>query len=202
MKTPKTRTRSRKAKIPRSVSGQTQIVRFGEKLVLDVKAGGNFLGALNFKLSDLATYASLSLYDQYRIDKVEVTICPQMINNVTKGTTGADVMVLPYLVTAVDLDDSTTPATLSAVLSNTTAQVHGVFNHNVTRTFVPNIAMSAYQGAFTGYATEQPQWLDTSTPDVQHYGLKYSIEAASTTTSSQLVVFYTKMWVSLRYPLG
>jgi hypothetical protein len=184
------------------MAGQTQIVRFSEKLILDVKAGGNFLGALNFKLSDLATYASLSLYDQYRIDRIEVTICPQLITNVTKGTLGADMMVLPLFVTAVDLDDSTTPATLAAVLSNPTAQIHGVFNHNVVRSFVPNIAMSAYQGAFTGYAAEEPQWLDTATPDIQHYGLKYSVEAAPVTTSSQLIVFYAKMWVSLRHPLG
>ncbi len=191
------------ARIPRGVREQrTQVVRTSQKLILDVKAGGNFYGGLNFKLSDLAGYTTLTLYDMYRIDRIEVTICPILTTNVVKGTLGADFLGIPILSTCIDHDDSSTPGTLSVVLSNPTCVVHGPLDRTITRSFTPMIAMSAYQGAFTGYTAEQPQWLDASTPDVQHYALKYAVENAIATTSSQLIVFYAKMWVSLRYPVN
>ena len=131
-------------------------MRCGQKALNDIKAGGTVKGAYYFTLSDLPYYTGMSMYDCYRIDRIEVTLCPSFVSNVTKGTLGADAIQLPFLSTAIDHDDATTPSSLDNILVNATAVSHGPFNKSITRTFEPRVAMSAYQGAFTGYTNEGP----------------------------------------------
>jgi len=47
------------------------------------------------------------------------------------------------------------------------------------RIFIPRMALAAYSGAFTSYANVEPQWIDTASTGVIHYGLKYFIPAVT-----------------------
>ncbi len=129
-------------------------------------------------------------------------MAPSMTNNVSKGTSGADVIQLPFLTTAIDHDDASTPTSLDNLLVHASSIPHGTFNRPFSRVFIPRISVATYQGAFTGYASEEPQWIDSNNPAVQHYGFKYIMEAVPPTATSNWVAVYVKMWVSLRYPTG
>jgi hypothetical protein len=189
-------------RVPRPIRPrEIQISRCVEKLILDVKAGGLFLGAFYFALSDLPGYTEFNLFDQYKIRSIDLKFCPTFTNNIPKGVLGADSLNLPLLSTSIDRDDATAPASLATILENQTCINHGTFNHVVNRHIAsPQISLSAYQGAFTGYA-QTTSWLDTSTSGIEHYGCKYALESCPVLTSSCYLVVYATYHLSFRYPI-
>jgi len=107
-------------------------------------------------ITQFSTYAAL--FDQYRIEWIECWLEPQ-ISSMSTGT----------LVSVIDYDGV-------AVL--TTTQIEQYQNVNITsinmghyRKFKPHIAVGAYTTSFAGFQNEAPQWLDTLSTGVQHYGL-------------------------------
>jgi len=177
------------------------ISRTAEKHILDIKAGGAFLNGEYFALSDFAEYADLSLFDQYRIKKIHVTLSPSSNVSLPKGVLGVDTNFLPFLSTCIDLDDASNPGSLADVLAHQTCITHGIFDKVVRRSFKPQVSLSAYQGAFTGYAQMSDQWLDTASSGIQHYGFKWAIEAAPVSTSPNYVILYARAEIELRYSI-
>jgi hypothetical protein len=107
-------------------------------------------------------------FDQYRLMAIRFSITPQnnAIGLVTNSTT-----VLSSLYCVIDYDDSTA--------LTTSAQAQGYNNcillspgESLMRTFKPHMALAAYAGAFTNYANFEPQWIDSVSTGVQHYGVK------------------------------
>lgn len=126
---------------------------------------------LNFQISNIPNSSSyLSLFDQYRITKIEVWIQAQNTNN--GGHTG-------MLYSAVDYDASATgltPTQLSQYANVTIAPLGSIGHFH---SFVPHVAVAAYSGTFTSYANETAPWIDSNSPNVQHYGVVLSAPATT-----------------------
>jgi hypothetical protein len=134
-------------------------------------------------MTDASEYASV--FDQYRIMAVEITIMPT--TQIIAGLTG-------HLLSAVDYDDvaSVTPAAnaqkSTVVISN--------LQDTIVRSFTPHIALAAYSGAFTAYAVgPAQQWINTASPTVQHYGHKLTCNPTTTAITYDL---YTRVWFQFR----
>ena len=120
---------------------------------------------LSFLASSLDNFASLAnVFDQYRIDMIEVLIIPD-VTEVTPGSAGTSL----YL-SAVDYENSTAPSSL-AELGGYASCIESSGNSQHYHRWEPQFAVAAYSGTFTSYAA-QSGWVDCSSPNVQHYGLK------------------------------
>jgi len=113
-------------------------------------------------LSDSYNWAQV--FDQYRIDFVEVWYVPGVTD-----ITGASNLGL--LTTAVDYDDATAPASVAGMLNHEDSlTTRGIAGHY--HKFKPHVAIATYSGAFSSYGNVQSPWIDVASPSVEHYGLK------------------------------
>lgn len=128
------------------------------------------------------------LFDQYRIEYAEVYLEPVA----PQGTTTFD-----SLATCVDLDDATVPTTYASVAAHPMALVGQGAASRYTA-FVPCAAVSAYDGTFGSYANVPSPWIDSNSPNVQHYGFK----AAALPTAAQSIPYHisVRLVVSFRNP--
>jgi len=127
-------------------------------------------GGYYFSLNSLNLYTSFTqLFDRYRVLDIQL----QFNSQVNAPTGGGP------LITAIDYDDASTP---SVEIQQRDTALSVPVNQYFERTFKPRIALGAYAGtAFTGYANVSPnQWIDSSSPNVQYYGLKYFLPIQTT----------------------
>lgn len=123
-------------------------------------------GSAQFVLANVGNSSSYTdLFDQYRIVLIEALIEPVISETITpSGDTGEWVSV-------VDIDDATQPNNYNDLTNYTTAvQTRGYSSHY--HRWVPTIALAAYSGTFTSYASAENQWLDAASPNVAHYAIK------------------------------
>lgn len=133
---------------------------------------------LSFVASSVDNFSNLALvFDQYYITLIECLVYPE----VTEVTTSAT--AVGNYVTAVDVDDATAPTTYSQTCSYASSQSGNLTMQHYHR-WKPQYAVAAYSGAFTSYSVAEG-WIDCSSPNVQHYGLK---GASSGSTVSQNVL--------------
>jgi len=154
-----------------------------------------FLG-FNFSLDQLAQYTSwTSVFDQYRIDKVQVTIRPQY--NAVGLFVPASVKI-PLLYSVIDYDDNTAASSLSTLKEYSNCNIS--MYETVVATFQPHLAMAAYDGSvFTSYANIAGQWIDAASPTVKHYGMKLGVEGGqSGQTGLQTYDITIKYLISFR----
>lgn len=120
-------------------------------------------GALFFRLSYFDNYAQYtSLFDQYMFHEVEVWI---------ENTKTSAVVTQSKYVTCLDHDDANTPSSYNQVADRVSSlQTDNLCAHY--HRFVPHMAIAAYSGTFVSFTNEPPTWIDSASPDVQHYGLK------------------------------
>jgi len=152
--------------------------------------------AYYFALSSLDGATNFtSLFDQYRIDAVRVTIVPtQTAIQIT--ATAANTFVSIY--TAIDYDDQTAPANIATIREYDNVMAVPPATISV-RVFQPRIAVAAYSGAFTSFANMGPQWLDAGSPNIQHYGLKVWVPGGvAAQTGLQQWLVETEYYVSFR----
>jgi hypothetical protein len=124
----------------------------------------------------MATAAvSTGFWDQYMIEAVRFTIQPQnnAIGLVTNSTTA-----LELLYCVIDYDDSTALSTAANAMAYSNCVVLGP-GESCERTFQPRMAVAAYAGAFTSYGNVAPQWIDSASTGVQHYGIKLYVPGAT-----------------------
>ncbi len=136
-------------------------------------ASFNVASAFTWTLAGLANGSTLaSVFDQYRMVAADVTLRPRQ--NVAQLSGSATSYPL---YTAIDYDNATAPtqATIQSMSSCAVAEV----TESIRRVFIPHAALAAYTGAFTGYTTVPSPWVDSSSSNVIHYGLKYFIQQAS-----------------------
>jgi hypothetical protein len=120
-------------------------------------------GSTFFALSQFDSYTEYTgLFDQYRIDQLEVWVEP---------AAGAGSSIFPLLATAVDLDDTSTP-TAFAVVAGKMESLVSTGAQGRYHKWVPHVAIAEYSGSFTSYGNLPATWIDSASPSVQHYGFK------------------------------
>jgi len=161
--------------LPRTVSMYTtrQVV---DGPLISAVANTNVSGNFTFALNNLDQVTSFTgLFDQYRIDAIRISIVPQnnAIGLVTNTTT-----TLPSLYCVLDYDNATNLATAAAARQYDNC-IELAPAESLERTFQPRLALAAYGGAFTSYGNLAPQWIDSASPGVIHFGVKYYVPAAT-----------------------
>jgi len=129
-------------------------------------------GSVSVSASQIDQIASFqTIFDQYRIDQVEVWLTPQISASVSNAT--------GMLYTVIDYDDASNLTTLGQAQDYATC-VTGPAKNGHFRRFVPHMAMAAYGGSlFNAYTNVRPQWIDMASPAVPHYGVKVALSTAS-----------------------
>lgn len=155
-----------------------------------VQAGQSFA----FQLRDLPDYAEFtSLYDQYKINAVLVTV--KMINNpnsigvvnTNSGAAGGKWTTnnfYPTVWIAPDHDDVGAPTI--QILKEYSRAKHRVLtpNREIKMLFKPTTLQQLYDGvATTAYAINHTRpWIDAANPEVPHYGCKIVFDFEGLTT--------------------
>lgn len=142
----------------------------------------SYIGTLS-AFVDVAAYTNL--FDQYRIDEMELWITPQA----PQGTTTFAAQFY-----AVDLDDGNVP-TSSADVIDKQSSVESSGPSGIYIKWQPHMAVALYSGTFTSYGNEPAGWIDCASPNVQHYGVKAAFEP---TPSSFRYIVHAKARVSFR----
>lgn len=140
-----------------------------------------------FTLSLFPVSAYTSLFDQYRIDELELWIEPRA----AQGATVFDTMY-----TCVDLDDANVPTSVSDVSLKQGALI-GMGGSGRYHRWQPHMAVAVYSGAFTSYGNEPAGWIDCASPAVQHFGFKAAFAA---TPVSVLYSYEVRAKVTFRGP--
>jgi hypothetical protein len=121
-------------------------------------------------LDQASTFASL--FDQYRINKLEIWISPKYsAQNVNTSSA--------YL-SVIDYDDSTALSSFNAGLDYQNCVTSGI-QQSQYRCFTPHIAVAGYTGSFGGFTNMTAPWIDWSSTSVVHYGLKCIFNQSSST---------------------
>jgi hypothetical protein len=116
-----------------------------------------------FILSSLPNYTSYtSLFDQYRVDQLEVWLEPSSVLSTANYST---------LATAIDLDDANVATAYSQVEGKQGALV-GEGAAGRYHRWRPHVAIAEFSGAFTSYGNAPAGWIDAASPSVQHFGFK------------------------------
>lgn len=149
--------------------------------------------ALNFQVANLDQISSLTnLFDQYRIEMVEVWTQPQSTTTTTS--------ILPstgLLHTVIDYDDDTALTTVGQALDYTNVLIgSGVDGHY--RRFVPHCAVAAYSGTFVSFTNVESPWIDAASPAVRHYGLKTAWTITDQAYHADVVVRIHTAWRNVR----
>jgi len=140
-------------------------------------------GGLIFQVSALGNFASLSaVYDQYRIDRIEVLIYNDDQTSATPATAPGTFM------SVVDVDDGATPTSLLQ-LGGYSSCVETPGNQSHFHAWQPQFAISAYSGAFTSFASSTG-WVDCASSSVQYYGIKYGSTATPIVVDYSAVIEY------------
>jgi len=139
--------------------------------------------ALNFKISSLPQIADLSnVFDQYKIDMVEVWITPLGQSAVSGNS---------RIATVLDFDDSTALSTFNSALNYPNC-VCTLIGQGHYRRFRPHIAIAAYaSSAFTSFSNKPSDWIDMVSTNVEHYGVKWAAETAASNNTVDVLVRLT-----------
>jgi hypothetical protein len=137
----------------------------------------SYLG-LTPTLSSFNGYSNYTaLFDQYRIEQLEVWMEPVIVPT-TNGNT---------LATCVDLDDANTPTAVATVTDHPGALV-GLSMAARYHKWVPHVAVAAYSGTFASFTNAVAPWIDSASSAVQHYGFKVACASVGTPTAYLITV--------------
>jgi len=142
-----------------------------------------------FSVNSLGAASSyLALFDQYRIDQLEVWIEPaapvQVANSYCE------------FATAIDLDDANVPTSFGQVGDHPGALV-GLGSAGRYHKWKPHVAIAGFSGAFTSYTNVAAPWIDSASPGVQHFGLKAATTISAVATQYNISI---RAKVSFRAP--
>jgi len=160
----------------RSSLTQTNCLRFQEvslgTLTSSATPGTEVDGVFYHYMGQLDGYSQLAaVFDQYRFLQVSIAFLPRCMATATTGTVYPT--FVGHLITAIDYDDA---ATTSAGLlrQKETANIT-LTTEQQTRTYTPHAALAAYSGTFTSYSNMTRMWIDSASPNVQHYSCKVAL---------------------------
>lgn len=137
--------------------------------------------SIYFALSDIAQVATYqSLFDQYRINKIECWIYPAPSTNSEQNLQSTTIT------SVLDFDDANNLTSIGAANDYSSAVQSSLVNGHY-RAFKPHVAIATYSGAFSSYGNVVSPWLDVASSTVQHYGVK---TAAGGGGSATIPLFY------------
>jgi hypothetical protein len=152
------------------------------------------LGANGIVLSSLSNYASYTaIFDSYKIDLVEWKFTLRQAGSSNN---------YPSVVLYPDWDDSTAPSSIQQAQSHPRSVAHVLtpMKPTCTLSMVPKVAIASSNGVFTGYSqNNKPVWVDSGSPSVAHYGIKWAVYNFADPT--QYIDVSIKAWVSFREPV-
>lgn len=156
-------------------------------------AAATFIGQY-FTASSLDQISALtSVFDQYKIERIEVWIIPRI--STVASNAGANTGLFH---TVIDFDDATALTTLGQALDYTNCTMSSGSDGHY-RTWVPHAAVASYSGAFTSYANVEAPWIDAVSTSVQHYGIKTAWSTCDLNTyTMDLVVRLHTAWRNIR----
>jgi hypothetical protein len=149
---------------------------------------------LSWNLSSCSQVTQFAtIFDQYRIEQVEVIFRPEFNAQPMQAST----FVTPLLRVVVDYDD-TSAANLTQLEAYNNCNI-SMFE-TVSVTFVPHVAIAgAYGGTFSQYQNATAPWFDTASDDTSHYGVKCGCDAAgSGQTVFQSWIITTRLRISFK----
>lgn len=146
--------------------------------VITISNISDTFGAYDFSLNDVPNSAEFTdLFDMYKINCVKITFIPQQTQSVSIGAVNnPDASARFY--SAIDYNDSAAPSAITDIQEYQTCKVTPILRQHKRIIYKPKIALS-------NIVTMTP-WLATSTPSVNYHGLKYAIEAMSSSTTTTM----------------
>jgi len=180
--------------IPSPGNQQFKFVQSAEYAsVLTTSTTLSSFAALYFTAGALDQISALTaVFDQYRIDEVELWIIPRLLGGLGNGTQEAGL-----LHSVIDYDDASNLTTVQQALDYTNVVVSsGSCGHY--RRWKPHCAVAAYSGSFTSYINEESPWIDAASTAVQHYGVKLAIGVTDSVYTFDAVARFRMTWRNLR----
>lgn len=166
--------------IPRIFAKTRKVYTINQTLssgVISVGSTSPSSGAVYFTLSNVPLNSAFqALFDSYKVQQMTVRFVPL-------GSVPAGGGYNP-LVSVIDYDDANALTSIQSAQAYDNAQETPLGQY-CERTLVPRVALAAYSGAFTSYATMR-SWIDVASNAVQHYGVKYYIVAATTAIAAPI----------------
>lgn len=140
--------------------------------------------ALKFALTNAAQRSEITdLFDNYRISRIKLTFNFSMTGAPSDANSGGaftpvGLSAMPMLHGCYDPDDAGVVATRESVLASGYARTRRL-DKPFSVTIVPraqNVISGAGGAAVSGGLLPITQWLDSSSPDVPHYGFKFVLD--------------------------
>lgn len=147
---------------------------------------------VNFSVSSLDLITSLAnIFDEYMIVGVEYMTIPEITSLSSPSNDCAT------LCTVIDSDDSSALTSFQQALDYesqlTSSGLVGQY-----RKFVPRIAVAAYSGTFVSYTNMAPQWIDSVSTGVQHYGIKTAWQQTDQAYKHDVWIRLHTLWRNVR----
>ena len=162
------------------------------------QVSANSYGTYDFRLSNISQAGTFDdLFQQYQIRRVEIFWRPMFRANPANPTT----YQMPLLYLAVDVNDSSSWATMVAAQSADNVMIVGD-DSPFMLSFRPQPVFVAYDGAVSNaYAQLQNAnaWLDTGNSGARHYGLKFAITGGGLASQFQTWVVNWRLTVAYRF---
>jgi hypothetical protein len=152
-------------------------------------------GGFNFVLNSVDnSNAFRTIFDSYKIAFLKVKFRP-----VFTAQNFSSLPTPPLLYTAIDYDNATAPGSIAAIRQYSSCKETRYDKDNV-RCFKPRITMGAASSSFLLAANvSQAAWLDCADPNVQHFGLKYVISPALTSSALFMYSIEVEYFLEFRY---
>ena len=144
-----------------------------------------FVGALN-DLPNVSEF--VSLYDQYRINKIKYTVIPNWsgldggsipVGNAGGGANFYWPLGQPNIHSVIDHDDANVLTNVTDLMQYSTYR-RTVGSRQHSRYFTPCVNTQLYASATTGGSTpagiKYKEWIDLTARDVPHFGLKFLMD--------------------------
>lgn len=177
----------------RSNKAVTRSIQYTQSRAFPINLGE--FGAMNFQLKNLLSTDELNafatLYDLYQIKGVKVRFVPKTNMNSLNDGQGAVPLIIPEVITAIDLDDDTAPASVAEMLEYGTVRRQR-FTKEMKRYIKPRALNMVYNGATsTAYSlAKRSEWLDLANNEVPHYGFKWVITPGTTDPTLTTSLYY------------
>lgn len=127
-----------------------------------------------------------AIYDQYRIDKVEMRV----FFSVNSSTNATPSLCLPNMTVVEDHDDQG-PITLAKALAYNNAQTIQLGNQrgdgSHVFSVVPNTDGLVYNGVTSAYVRNKPMFVDTTNNAAPHYGFKLVFDPMYLTPAANIL---------------
>lgn len=157
--------------------------------------------ALTFQFIDVLNSSQYTMFDQFRINWVEVKFVPVMTNNVVAELGTGTVPVIgeatPNYALWVDRDDDASPTDYNALKVRQGATIRKM-TQGATVKFRPTVLNTLFRtGVTSSYSVmKEPQWIDMANSDTPHYGLKIALQAGGLVDEAFMIKKQTRYSIS------